>query len=171
MAIPASKQELLEALDISYHPLRSELLSLEPVLSRKKRLPEHQFVYNLVAYQIGWGRLLLGWYQTGLNGQIPELPAKGFKWNQLGDLTQHLYSQYSSNSYKKLLDQFDQVYREVHQLVKTASEKELYTLEVHAWTGNKWPLGRWINVNTSSPYKSALSKLRKWKKEMRSKMS
>ena len=98
MAIPASKQELLEALDISYHPLRSELLGFEAELSRKKRLPEHQFVYNLVAYQIGWGRLLLGWYQVGLKGQLPELPAKGFKWNQLGDLAQHFYTYYSSTS-------------------------------------------------------------------------
>lgn len=164
MAIPASKQELLEALENSYSTLRSELLSIPAELSRKKHLPENQNPCDLLAYQIGWGRLLVGWYESGVKGEMPELPAKGFKWNQLGILANHFYAQHATNTYDELLNQFDKVYHEVHRLIKSASEKELYGLEVYAWTGHKWPLGRWINVNTSSPYKSALAKLRRWKK-------
>lgn len=35
-------------------------------------------VSDLIAYQIGWGKCLIRWYETGIKGEQPEMPGIGY---------------------------------------------------------------------------------------------
>lgn len=164
MAIPATKAELLAALSTEYAKLMAESADIPQHLERDTSLEGNVSVADIIAYQVGWGHLLINWYKTGKNGALPVTPAEGFKWNQLGLLAAHFYATYKDRSLHQLQEDLRLVVKEVEAIINENSQEQLYSLNVYNWTG-KWPLGRWINVNTSSPYKSATAKIRKWKKQ------
>ncbi len=165
MPIPSSKSELTETLKKEYLKLETELLSIPHHFSREKTVQGAVSVCEVVAYQIGWGELLIGWYEEGKKGKLPEMPNKNFKWNQLGDLAKHFYETYQNHSYQELLVEFEEVVAKIENIISENSNAQLYSIGIYNWTGEKWPLGRWININTSSPYKSARTKIRNWKKQ------
>lgn len=167
MPIPQNKKDLQDVLRQNYKKLRAELVNIPTNLSRKETVEGRISVADIIAYQIGWGKLLLNWYAEGKKGHIPAMPAKGYKWNQLGDLAKKFHSDYRHKSLEELLPIFDSVVEKVIEIVDNETNENLYKLGIYEWTGDKWPLGRWINVNTSSPYKSASAKIRKWKREER----
>lgn len=164
MAIPQSKAELLAALTTEYQKLEAELVSIPEKMTRERTVTGDISVCDIAAYQAGWGKLLIHWYDTGKKGEMPVLPAEGYKWNQLGELAKHFYKTAEKEKYSDLLKQFGAMVIRVRQIIEENSDKQLYQLNTYNWTGDKWPLGRWINVNSSSPYKSARAKIRSWKK-------
>ena len=48
-------------------------------------------VTDLVAHLAEWQHMFLRWYDTGLTGGTPELPARGYKWNELRQLNDAIW--------------------------------------------------------------------------------
>jgi hypothetical protein len=128
-------------------------------------------ITQLVAYQIGWGKLLVGWYEAGLKGVMPQMPGDGFEtWDYAG-LAHHFYNAYH---YKSAAQQ-DQVFRDVVIKILDIVEAEYITQNldrVGIWdwctlrSGKKWPLSKWVQVNTVAPYKKAAGSIRKLLKSL-----
>ncbi|NGX31699.1 MAG: hypothetical protein K940chlam8_01075 [Chlamydiae bacterium] len=152
MPIPKNKQELLDTLKINYEKLKSELIKIPENKVREKTLEGNLSVCDLIAYQIGWEKLLLSWYETGKKDQIPMMPKKSYKWNELGKLALCFYAEYQHHTIYQLMTTFEKIFQKILHLVENETNASLYTIGIYNWTGDKWPLGRWINVNTSSPY-------------------
>jgi len=89
--LATSKIELLEKLSKAYVNRDTEFDAITPDLERQKGIEGEVSCYDIVAYQIGWGKLLLGWEKSELAGKIPKMPAAGYQWNQLGDLANSFY--------------------------------------------------------------------------------
>jgi len=123
-------------------------------------------VNDVIAYQIGWGNLLIGWYQAGVQGKMPEMPGDGFKTWDYGALAAHFYNKYQ---YKNFDDQAKQFFRTVRQIIDIVEREyasgNLDKTDVWAWctlsSGRAWPLSKWITVNTASPYKSGTALIKK----------
>ncbi len=147
------------------------LKEYQKLLIAVSRVPEHErtekilegtggmvSVADVIAYQIGWGKLLIGWYEAGIKGEMPEMPDKGFsKWDYVG-LARRFYAKYDRNQEKEL----EKVVRRIVEIVEAESKTgNLEKLGVWPWctlpSGKQWPLKKWITVNTSSPYKKAAS--------------
>ena len=119
-------------------------------------------VLDLIAYQVGWGECVIRWYDEGVRGIMPEMPGEGFtKWDYKG-LAEHFYLKYQGSA---LLDHFRQVAQRVIEIVEY--EEKTGNLDqpgVWPWcilkSGKKWPLSKWIRVNTVAPYQRALRILR-----------
>lgn len=166
MAIPADKEELIAAIHVSYLKLKVELAGISPELTGIKELEGHvkdtkMSICNLVAYLTGWGQLVIKWHKTKLRGEEVDFPETGYKWNELGQLAQKFYKDYESDSYAQLLKKLDKTVNQIITIIETQSNKQLYEM---AWYG-KWTYGRMIQLNTSSPYKNAHSRIRKWKRK------
>lgn len=122
---------------------------------------------QMIAYQLGWMALLRTWDSEELAGAKPQMPAPGFKWNQLGGLYQAFYQQYQDRTLTQLCELF---VIEVHALLEwlqTFSEDELFKAGARKWadsTPSAWLVWKWVHINTVSPFKSFRSKVRKWKK-------
>lgn len=117
-------------------------------------------VADIIAYQIGWGTLLIGWYHAGLRGEMPAMPSEGFsKWDYVG-LARHFYTKYQCGSPGKQLQELFAVVKKILDIVEREYQTgNLDIPGVWLWctltSGKQWPLGKWIRVNTSSPYKKA----------------
>lgn len=120
---------------------------------------------DIIAYQIGWGKLLLSWDADEQAGNTPIMPAEGFKWNQLGELAQSFYQTHHVDSMVQLRSEFAQLYQQLTDWINGLSEQALFEPLVRHWTGEKWAMVKWIQINTIAPYQSARTKVRRWKRQ------
>lgn len=165
MAIPKNKEELLHSILGNYEKLKTELAGIPSELAGIRALEGHSkntimSVNNLLAYLVGWGQLLLKWSDRKDKGLEVDFPETGFKWNELGRLAQKFYQDYEQDDFQTLISKLDNTTYEVLKLVESKTNNELYEL---AWY-DKWPLGKMIQLNTTSPFKNAKDRIRKWKK-------
>lgn len=165
MAIPKDKDELRKAIIDNYKKLTTELANIPIDLTEKKELDGHlkntlMSINNLVAYLVGWGQLVLKWNDKKSKGIEVDFPETGFKWNELGLLAQNFYKDYEKDDFKALIEKLDKTTNEILKLIEHKTNKELYET---AWY-DKWTFGKMIQLNTSSPFKNAKDRIRKWKK-------
>ena len=165
MAVPKNKEELIFEIENNYFKLKKDFESIPIELTKEKALEGHaketkMSVSDLVAYLIGWGALVLKWNRKKENGENVDFPETGYKWNELGKLAQKFYLDYENLSYSDLLNKLDQTVQHIQKLIEINTNEELYE---KPWY-DKWTKGKMIQLNTSSPYKNARSRVRKWKK-------
>ena len=165
MPIPNTKQELSTTINTTYQKLQKDLKTVPETLIEIKELPGHakdtkMSISNLVAYLIGWGELVLKWHEKHQNNEEIDFPETGYKWNELGQLAQKFYTDYADKSYPELLILFEGTKDNILDLIESKSNTELYETPFY----NKHPLGRMIQWNTSSPYKNARIRVRKYLK-------
>lgn len=165
MPLPSTKEELLRNLNQAYEKLDAEFTVVDKGKERVNGIEGNISCCDIIAYQIGWARLLMGWEKQEMKGQNPEMPAPGFKWSQLSELAQVFYRKESNKSLHRLRNEFKEVHLELSSWINSLTEQELYQLHHRKWTGDKWPMIKWIQVNTIAPYRSARTKVRRWKKE------
>ena len=163
-SIPSNKPELLSAIQMRYQKLLKELKTIPEDQSRHRIIEGDISICDIMAYQIGWGNLLIGWHLTEKEGGTPLLPKKGYLWTQLGRLAHHFYDEYATQSFEELNTLFEKTVTHIISIIEGLSEDDLYKIGRYRWCGTKWPLGRWVSVNTAAPYKSACAKIRQWKR-------
>ncbi len=127
-------------------------------------------VSDLIAYTIGWGNLLLGWYNSGITGTMPSMPGEGFtKWDYIG-LAQHFYTKYKYDNGDEQLKQFELLVQHIIAMVeKEYKTGNLEKLNVWPWctlpSGKQWTLDKWVRVNTIAPYKRATTLIKHYLKQ------
>lgn len=166
MAIPKNKKELIQAILDNHQKLENELSDISQSQATKKELEGHvkntkMSINNLMAYLVGWGQLVLKWEDKKSKGQEVDFPDSGYKWNQLGLLAQKFYKDYEIDDLLTLKSKLDITIKEILHLIDKKTNKELYET---LWY-EKWTLGKMIQLNTSSPFKNAKDRIRKWKKD------
>jgi len=166
MPIPKSRAELVEAITTEYAKLTKELKTIPVDFTTQTDLEGHakgkeMSVNNLLAYLVGWGELVLKWQRKKEKGEEVVFPEEGFKWNELGLLAQKFYKDYKNDDFDVLQKKLDRTVQKILELVKNTSNDDLYELPFYG----KYPMGRMIQLNTSSPYKNARARIRKWKKK------
>ncbi|MEW4353627.1 ClbS/DfsB family four-helix bundle protein [Streptococcus pneumoniae] len=122
---------------------------------------------QMIAYQLGWLQLLQSWERDEKAGLPVVTPHRDFKWNQLSGLYQTFYAAYASNSLQDLITQFEKELSSVLEQVASYTDEELFQPESRKWassTPSKWPVWKWIHINTVAPFTNFRTKIRKWKK-------
>ena len=165
MAIPKDKQQLLSEINLHYQKLVKELEDISLEEAAKVELEGHakntlMSIHNLIAYLIGWGNLVLKWNQRIEQNKKVHFPEKGFKWTELGALAQKFYSDYKDLNFKLLCDKLSETTAQIISLIENTEDEKLYS---ENWY-KKYPMGRMIQLNTSSPFKNARTRIRKWKR-------
>lgn len=163
MGVPASKGELLAAIDKTFRQLSTDLDRVPLEFVREPVLAGHvkdtmMSPADLVAYLVGWNQQVLIWHQRRAAGLPDEFPAPGVKWNELGALAARYYAQHQHDSWADLRTQLIEAKDRLVDLIEGCSDADLYGLP---WYG-KWTMGRMISLNTSSPYANARSRIRVW---------
>ncbi|MDR7131636.1 hypothetical protein J2X69_004000 [Algoriphagus sp. 4150] len=161
MAIPKDKDELLIVIVDNYEKLTTELSNIPIDQTEKKELEGHS-KNNLMSINdlVGWGQLVLKWNDRKDKGLEVDFPETGFKWNELGQLAQKFYRDYEKDDFQTLNEKLGRTTNELLKLVESKTDKELY----EATWYDKWTLGKMIQLNTSSAFKNAKNRIRRWKK-------
>lgn len=162
----SSKEELMETIHTKYMLLDGEFEDIDNSQKDLRKPGVDKTPAEIIAYQLGWLHLVMGWDQEEREGRDPVMPSPGYKWNQLGGLYQSFYDQYAGASLAELREFFRVTEGQWLDWISTLSEEELFTQGIRKWTGSKenWPLARWIHINSAAPFTSFRAKIRKWKK-------
>lgn len=122
---------------------------------------------QMIAYQLGWLHLIQSWENDNKNGIAVVTPSPNYKWNNLGGLYQEFYRTYSEYTLEELVNQFHNEVNSIIQLIEVLDDAVLFESNQREWassTPSKWPVWKWIHINTVAPFKTFRTKIRKWKK-------
>lgn len=163
MARARNKTELLEFSKAEYEKLLNSVNGLsqdqikEPVFGNRT-------VKDIVAHLYAWQNLFLDWYEKGMAGEKPHIPAAGYSWAQIPKLNEDLYKQYKGLAWDEALRLFERSHRKVMALVKTHTDEELTTKKKYPWTGST-NLASYLASSTSSHYVWANDLLKRFLKK------
>jgi hypothetical protein len=104
--------------------------------------------------------MVLGWHKAGICGDIPELPAPGFKWNLIPTLNQQIYEKHRDRPLEEVLEQFSTSYQEILKVIQGLSNEDLFAARRYTRT-KKNTLGTYFVSATSSHYLWARKEIRK----------
>jgi hypothetical protein len=159
MAKPATKKDLIAESQKEYQDLQKFLAGLSPEEMLQPALGEWS-PKDVLAHLLEWQNMFFGWYEAGLRGETPALPAEGYKWNQLPALNQAIYERYRDASLSEIENQFRKSHEKTMQLVDELSNEGLFERGYHSWT-TQHSLATFINANTGSHYRWARTDMRK----------
>ena len=91
MEQPTTKEQLLALIHAERTKLDKKMDGLSPEEMCFPGAMGDWSVKDILAHLVDWEQRLAGWYEAGLRGDAPHLPAPGFNWGQLPALNQQGY--------------------------------------------------------------------------------
>ncbi|MBU2892858.1 ClbS/DfsB family four-helix bundle protein [Colwellia sp. D2M02] len=164
-SVPKNKAELQKSISVAFQKILADYATIPSKVSREIGVIGNVkgteiSVSDTISYLIGWGKLVLKWYDLKSKNQPVDFPETGYKWSELGKLAQHFHSEYHDWSYDNLIKEFTATTDRILVLVESLDNQKLYG---EAWF-EKYTLGKMIQFNTSSPMANMRGKVRKFKK-------
>lgn len=159
MPIPQSRSELLEQLETSFAKLRDEIEKGGSGLGSAHCIDDWT-AKELLAVRAWWTESVVKWVSEGRRGIIPVTPAPGYRWKETPRLNADIAKRAGRESYASVCRRLEQGYADVVALIDDLSDHELLEIGVFEWAG-KYPVRRWISLNTVRQYTTARSYLRR----------
>lgn len=159
MAIPRTRRELTGLVTSSFAKLRTELESGGASLGDLRCIDDWT-VKDLLVVRAWWTRSVVDWVEAGRRGQSPIVPAKGYTWRETPRLNAALVRAGRTRSYRAVRADLDRGVARVLSTIERLEDPELLDVGVYPWAG-KWPVSRWISVNTARQYATARAFIRR----------
>ncbi len=165
MSRPKNKEELASLSAENYKKLLHLIDSFSEAEQNTDFPPGtlNRNIRDMLGHLHHWHLMLLRWYEEGMQGLKPDMPAKGYSWKMTPELNRDIQKMYAKNSLTEVLALFKSSYRKVRDIINTHSNEELFTKKRYKWTGST-SLGTYLVSNTSSHYDWALKLIRRGKK-------
>lgn len=117
-------------------------------------------VRDVLAHLYHWHLLFLDWYETGMNGEKPDMPARGYTWKATARLNKAVQKQYSNTELDDIKKNLNKSHKKIQQIIDKHSNEELFENKKYAWTGST-SLGAYMVSATSSHYDWAIRLIKK----------
>lgn len=129
-SVPQSKQELELAIHSVFPKLMADYRSIPAQMSRVCSIDGNIqgtqiSVCDTVAYLIGWGKLVLKWYELTSQTLPVDFPDTGYKWNQLELLADRFHQEYHQWQYSDLLNEYELTMAKLLTLIASLSVQQL----------------------------------------------
>ncbi len=162
MSRPQNKTELLALSTNNYDKLLIHIDQLPTDLTEASFHPGtmNRNIRDVLAHLHEWHLMMLGWYEVGMTGEKPEIPAKGYTWKRVPELNLKIHQQYSDVPLGSILNQFEKSHLQISQIIEKHSDEELFEKKRYHWTGST-SLGAYFISATSSHYDWALKLIKK----------
>lgn len=159
MPIPETRSELTELVTKTFAKLRVELERAGPELGQ---LPcvEQWSVKDLLAVRVWWTEHVVEWIDAGRRGECPPTPAPGYRWSETPRLNAEIVEASRNDSYQEIRDRLQRGFERVLATIDALDDRELLETGIFEWAG-KWPISRWISINTARQYTTARTYVRR----------
>ncbi|WP_054028811.1 ClbS/DfsB family four-helix bundle protein [Bacillus sp. FJAT-28004] len=153
------KEILLLNNDINF---KSLLEIIESVPSRKRGIsietPERDKNFrDVVMHLYEWHAMLERWYREGMDGDIPFMPAPGYKWSTIKLLNMQVWEKYQDVTLNQAIKKLKLSHDRVIELIKLHTNEEIMTKKYYNWTKTS-NLYSYFAANTSNHYIWAIKK-------------
>lgn len=166
MPRPKSKPELLNLAAENYAKLTTFVDQL-PEEKQKAVFPSRYLNRNIgdvLAHLYHWHLMFQDWYRVGMNGEKPDIPAKGYSWKTTPQLNARIREKYANTPLAAVKNLLASSHRDMMSLIESHSNEELFEKKRYKWTGTT-SLGAYLISATSSHYDWALKLVKKAMKE------
>jgi hypothetical protein len=120
-------------------------------------------VKDILAHLADWEQRFIGWYEAGLRGEVPEIPAAGISWKHLDVLNQRIYEAHRERSLDDVRKFFDISHKQVLTTIENIPEEDIFAPGRYAWLGDN-SLLTYLLANTANHYLWAKREIRNWLK-------
>ena len=159
MPIPRTRTELVSLVTSSFAKLRLELDNHGAGLAKLPCVDDWS-VKDLLAVRAWWTENVLRWVEAGRRGVYPTTPKKGYGWNETPRLNADIVRAARHESYRAVRTRLERGAAEVLSTIDGLDDRELLEAGVYPWAG-KWPVSRWISMNTARQYTTARTFIRR----------
>ncbi len=162
MPRPTNKKDLLFLSQKNYENLNTFIQFL-PEEIQNREFPAgtmNRNIRDVLAHLHHWHKMVIEWYEEGMKGIKPEMPAKGYTWKDTPALNKKIWEDYTQIPLEKVKSLFEQSHFEVQSIIERHTEEELFEKRKYKWTGST-SLGAYLISCTSSHYEWALTLIKK----------
>ena len=162
MPRPQTKKDLLELSTINYAKL-TDFIERLPVDEQLLEFPEgtmNRNIGDVLAHLHHWHLMMKDWYEVGMRGDTPDIPAKGYNWRTIPALNREIWEKYKEADYFETKENFKATHAEMIALIEKHTNDELFERKRYAWTGNN-AMGAYFIGVLSSHYDWALKLIKK----------
>lgn len=159
MPIPKTRAELVDSTRSSFEKLRAELDAAGPGAGGVPCVDDWS-VKDLLAVRAWWTERVIDWVEAGRQGETPITPAEGYRWNETPRLNADVVASARRESYRSIRRRLERGYERVMRAVQSLEDRELLDVGVFPWAG-RYPLARWISINTDRQYATARTHIRR----------
>jgi len=160
MSRPTDKSSLLAVSEGNFQKLLQQIHDLE---NPDFHFPENMLnrnVRDVLAHLHQWHLMLLDWYNVGMTGEKPQIPAPGYTWKTLPDLNRKIRDQYDNLALETAMEKLKDSHEKVMNLIRKHSSEALFEKKRYGWTGTT-SLGAYLISSTSSHYDWAFKLIRR----------
>lgn len=159
------KKALLAEIERERTALDAELAQLTPQQMTRPGVTRGGWsVKDVLAHLVAWQQLNLGWYQAGLRGAPPAMPAPGYTLRDLPRFNAMLYRRHHRRSLPAVRADYQVYHQRVVDLIESLSDRDLVTLKRYNWTGPSWTLSDYLRASTAAHYLWARQRIRRWRR-------
>jgi len=124
-------------------------------------------VKDILGHLVEWQQMNLEWYEAGLRGEKPAMPAPGFTLRELPLLNQMIYRKHHRRPLQEVLRDYQSCHQRITALIESLPDKDLVTLGRFSWTGPSWTLSDYLRASTAAHYLWARKRIRRWLRAQR----
>ena len=84
-------------------------------------------IRDIIAHRAHWIGLYLSWYEDGLAGLDVQVPAPGYKWNQLKAYNARIYESAGRYGWDKIFACFCDKHQRLMRHIEALDDEDLYT--------------------------------------------
>ena len=165
MPRPTNKDELITLSHKNFQKL-NEYIDTFPEEELHREFPEgflNRNIRDVLAHLHHWHLMMMDWYRVGMQGEKPDIPAKGYTWKTVPDLNRVIWLKYKSVDLQEVRKSFNDSHTAIHKVIESHSDQELFEKKKYRWTGTT-SLGAYLISATSSHYDWAYKLIKKCKK-------
>jgi len=165
MPRPKTKDELIDLSDKNYQLLNDfvDSFSSEEQLEDFPEGTMNRNIRDVLAHLHHWHLMMLSWYEVGMKGKKPDMPAKGYTWKTTPELNRVIWEKYNNTNLAEVRVLLDKSYKDLQKVITKHSNNELFEKKKYKWTGST-SLGAYLVSATSSHYDWAYKLIKKAKK-------
>ncbi|SHH65726.1 ClbS/DfsB family four-helix bundle protein [Winogradskyella jejuensis] len=162
MPRPKSKSELIELSQENFKKLMTYINDLSTDLQHQE-FPAgtmNRNIRDVLAHLHHWHTMILQWYDVGMKGEKPDMPAKGYTWKTTPELNRWIFNHYDATTLDEAKSLLFESYQQVQKIISKHSNEELFEKKRYKWTGST-SMGSYFVSATSSHYDWALKLIKK----------
>ena len=162
MARPKTKSELLHMSQGNFKKL-NDFINQKSKEDQLKDFPKgtmNRNIRDVLAHLHHWHLMMLEWYKVGMNGEKPEMPAKGYTWKTTPELNKWIWEKYQDEALEKIKQLLNKSFQDIQKIIEEHSDQELFEKKKYKWTGST-SLGAYLISATSSHYDWAYKLIKK----------
>jgi len=163
MPRPTNKETLLLQSNQNFEKLMNmiEALSIEKQEQSFGFEDRDKNIRDVLCHLYEWHLMMQGWYEVGMSGEKPEIPAKGYTWLTLPELNMIIWQKYQNTTLSEAKKLLKGSHEQVSELVIAHTDEELFTKKLYKWT-NTTSLGAYFVSSTCSHYDWAMKKIKRF---------